>query len=68
MGNINPAAAAEYSTNLVNTLATDALDHQVISNHGIDDLGKTGPSLPQTRISTTCSITVLRNYRKYKYN
>ena len=43
------------------------LSRQSISNHGIDYVGLTGPYLPQGRISTTPSFSVLRNDRKCKY-
>ena len=41
---------------------------QVIRNSGIADVGWSGPCFPQERISTICTMWILRYYTKGKYD
>ena len=45
-----------------------SLRPQVISSNDIECKGKTGPCLPRGSIPATCVISLLRNYRKCKYD
>ena len=45
-----------------------SLRPQVISSNDIEYKGKTGPCLPRGSIPATCVISLLRNYRKCKYD